>query len=370
MSSQLFSAAELRGLRLDNRLVVSPMCQYSASDGSATDWHLMHLGMLSNSGAGLLMIEATAVERDGRISHGCLGLYSDENERALGSVVEACRRRGSARIGIQLGHAGRKASARRPWEGAVLNEPELASPWPTKAPSALPFGAGWHRPAELTLAEIEALPRLFATATRRAERLGLDLLEAHGAHGYLIHQFLSPLSNRRTDHYGGSLDNRMRLPLEIVAGMRAAWPERKPLGIRISAVDWAEGGLAIEDTIAFARRLKDVGCDFIDVSSGGIESTIKPPVAPGFQVPLAATIRTAVAIPVMAVGMISEPEQAEAIIARGQADFVMLARAFLDDPHWGWHAAARLGAEVRLPPQYQRAGIKQWAPASKYAVRA
>ncbi len=363
MPSQLFSPVSLRDLKLDNRLVVSPMCQYSADDGSANDWHMMHLGALSNSGAGLLIVEATAVEREGRITHGCTGLYSDENEAAMKKVIDACRRRGTAKLGIQIGHAGRKASAKRPWEGAQMNEPERAEPWQTKAPSAIPFSDGWHVPQALTEAEIEALPAKFAASTRRADRIGFDLVEAHGAHGYLLHQFLSPHSNKRTDHWGGSLENRMRLPLAVFRAMRAAWPEGKPLGIRISAVDWLDGAWSIEDSIVLARNLKDLGCDFIDVSTGGIDLNIRPPVAPGFQVPFATAIREKVGIPVLAVGMINDAEQAESIIADRRADMVAVARSFLDDPHWGWHAAYKLGAEVKLPPQYARVGIKAWDPA-------
>jgi NADPH2 dehydrogenase len=369
MASHLFSPFRLRDLTLDNRIVVSPMCQYSAEDGSATDWHVMHLGSLSNSGASLLIIEATAVERDGRITHGCLGLYSDENERALARVVEACRRYGSAKIGIQLAHAGRKASAKRPWEGTSLNEPELEQPWSTRAPSAIPFASGWHRPEELTADEIARLPGAFAAAAERANRLGLDLVELHAAHGYLLHQFLSPHSNTRTDAYGGSRENRMRLPLEVFQAVRAVWPETKPLGIRISAVDWLDGAWSLDDSIVLARCLKDRGCDFIDVSSGGIDLAIKVPIAPGYQVPFAREIRRATGLAVMAVGMITDPEQAEAIVAEGQADLVALARAFLDDPHWGWHAAYRLGGEVRHPPQYRRAGVKTWDPAKRHAAR-
>ena len=370
MPSKLFEPTHLRDLNLANRLVVSPMCQYSANDGSMNDWHMMHLGSLANSGAGLLIIEATAVERTGRITHGCTGLYSDDNERAMQAVVDAARRFGTARIGVQLGHAGRKASAKRPWEGKTLNDPEHGDSWPTRAPSAIPFGEGWHTPAAFTQAEIEALPELFARAVRRAERIGIDLVELHGAHGYLLHQFLSPVSNRRSDAFGGSRDNRMRAPLMIFEAARKAWPAAKPLGIRISAVDWLDNGLTIEDSIAFARALKDRGCDFVDASTGGIDPTIKPPIAPGFQVPHAAAIRQAVGIATMAVGMISESEQAERIIADGSADFVMLARGFLDDPHWGWHAAIKLGAEVALPPQYRRAGPKFWPPAKRHEARA
>jgi NADPH2 dehydrogenase len=369
MPSHLFSPTRLAGLDLANRLVVAPMCQYSAYDGSMNDWHMMHVGALANSGAALFIIEATAVERAGRITHGCVGLYSDENEAAMGAVVAAARRFGTAKIGVQLGHAGRKASAKRPWEGKTLNDPELVDAWPTKAPSAVPFGEGWHRPSAFSEAEIEALPGTFAAAAIRADRIGIDVVELHGAHGYLLHQFLSPLSNTRNDGYGGSLENRMRAPLAIFDAVRRVWPVTKPLGIRVSAVDWMDGGLTIEDTIAFARALQSRGCDFIDVSTGGIDPAIKPPVAPGFQVPFATAIRTATGLPVMAVGMITDPHHAERIVAEGQADFVMLARGFLDDPHWGWHAAIALGAEVALPPQYRRAGLKLWTPASRHGER-
>ena len=369
MPSQLFSPITLAGTTFDNRLVVSPMCQYSADEGLMNDWHTMHLGTLANSGAGLLVIEATAVERAGRITHGCVGLWSDAHEIAIRRVVEACRRFGTAKVGIQLAHAGRKASAKRPWEGKSLNEPELDDPWPTSAPSALPFGEGWHTPRAMSANEIEALVPKFAEAARRADRIGLDLAELHGAHGYLIHQFLSPYSNTRTDQYGGSLENRMRFPLAAFKAMREVWPTTKPLGIRISAVDWLDGGWQIEDSLVLARKLKDLGCDFIDVSTGGNDAALKPPVAPGFQVPFAARIRREVGIPVMAVGMITDAHQAEAIVAEGQADFVALARAFLDDPHWGWHTAYKLGAEPKLPPQYRRAGIKLWDPARKIAVQ-
>jgi len=368
--SALFSSARLRGLALDNRVVVSPMCQYSAEDGSATDWHMMHLGTLANSGADLLIIEATGVEPEGRITHGCLGLYSDENERALKRVVDACRRFGSAKIGIQLGHAGRKGSCNRPWEGKANGGPLNENAWQTKAPSAMPFADGWHVPAAMTAQALDELIAAFVAATRRADRLGLDLIEIHGAHGYLLHQFLSPLSNKREDAWGGSLENRMRFPLEVFKAMRAAWPETKPLGMRISAVDWMEGGLTIEDSITFARRLKDIGCDFIDVSSGGNHPAQRIQIGPGYQVPFAEQIKKAIGIPVMAVGLITDAQQAEAIVSEGRADFVAIARAFLDDPHWGWHAAYRLGAEPKWPDQYRRVGLKAWDPAKRYAAPA
>ncbi len=367
-TSTLFSSASLRKLDLANRIIVSPMCQYSADDGSATAWHMMHLGSLANSGAGLLVVEATAVEREGRITHGCLGLYSDENERALKNVVEACRRYGDAKLGIQLGHAGRKASAKLPWESKGFGEPLADGAWQTKAPSAVTLAEGWHRPAAMTEGAIDNLVSAFVAATRRADRLGFDLIEVHGAHGYLLHEFLSPLSNKRTDRWGGSLENRMRLPLEVFKAMRAAWPESKPMGMRISALDWVDGGWSIEDSVALARRLKELGCDFIDASSGGNDPLAKVPIAPGYQVPFAEAIKKGAGIPVVAVGMITDADQAEAIIAGGRADFVALARAFLDDPHWGWHAAYRLGAEPNYPNQYKRVGPKSWPAAGKYAA--
>ena len=364
--SHLFSPTHLRGLTLANRLVVAPMCQYSADEGSATAWHMMHLGSLANSGAGLLILEATGVEAAGRITHGCLGLYSDANEQDLMPVVEACRRYGQAKLGIQLGHAGRKAASKRPWEGRTMQDPVDAGGWQTVSASPIPLGLTWPRPHALTVDEIAALVQRFVDSTRRAERLGFDLVELHAAHGYLLHQFLSPLSNQRTDRYGGSLENRMRIVLEVFAAMRAAWPEQKPLGVRVSATDWVDHGITIDATVALATSLKALGCDFIDVSTGGIEPTIKVPVGPGYQVRFAEQIKRDAGIATMAVGLITDAHEAEAIVAGGRADFVMLARGFLDDPHWGWHAAYQLGAEVELPPQYRRAGLRQWVPAERH----
>lgn len=366
--SQLFSSYQLGPLQLDNRIVVSPMCQYSAEDGSATAWHMMHLGTLAQSGAGLVMIEATAVTRDGRITHGCLGLYSDENEAALVPVLAACRRYGHAKIGLQIGHAGRKASSRRPWEGVTMSEPLApeGEPWPTLAPSAIPIAPHWHVPREMTVVEIAQLKAAFMEATRRAHRLGIDVLEIHAAHGYLLHQFLSPLSNTRDDQYGGNAKNRMRLPLEVVMAVRSVWPSSKPLGVRVSATDWVEGGLNLEDTLMFLREAKSLGCDFVDVSTGGIDPTARIPVGPGYQVPFAAEIKSTLGMSTMAVGMITEPTHAESIVAEGQADLVALARAFIDNPRWGWHAAYALGAEANLPPQHARAHAKVWPPARRH----
>jgi NADPH2 dehydrogenase len=367
MTSALFAPITLAGLTLPNRLVVAPMCQYSADDGSATDWHLAHLGTLANSGAGLVMIEATAVERRGRITHGCLGLYSDANEAALARVLAHCRRWGAARIGIQLGHAGRKASAQLPWAGGNALRPE-EDPWPTIAPSALPFADDWPAPQAMTEADMARLRAAFVAAAGRALRLGIDLIELHAAHGYLLHEFLSPVANRRGDAYGGSLSNRMRLPLEIVAAVRAAWPEGRPLGLRITGSDWIEGGITPDEAVAFARAVKEAGCDYVCVSSGGISPAAKIALGPGYQVPFAAKVRREAGIATRAVGLIATPRAAERIVAQGEADMVAMARAFLDQPHWGWMAARALGAEeaVRRPPQYLRAAPKLW-PGAAYA---
>ena len=369
MTPRLFSPIQLGGLELTNRLVVAPMCQYSADDGSANAWHLMHLGTLANSGAGLLIFEATAVQREGRITHGCLGLYSDANEAALHPVLDACRKYGSAKLGIQLGHAGRKASSKRPWEGKTMQDPcDASDAWPTRGPSAVAMH-GHPVPHAMSPADLAATRRAFVDAVRRSERLGFDLIELHGAHGYLMHSFLSPVSNVRTDAYGGTLANRMRFPLEVFAECRAVWPAHKPLGFRVSASDWLEGGLTVDEVVIFAQEVKKLGCDFIDVSSGGIDPTVRIPIGPGYQVPFAERIKHESGLPTMAVGMITDASQAEAILVEGKADMIAAARAFLDDPHWGWHAAYTLGGEVALPPQYRRVGLKTWSPAERHAKR-
>jgi NADPH2 dehydrogenase len=364
MTSALFSPIRLAGLALANRIVVSPMCQYSADDGSATDWHMMHLGMLANSGAGLLVVEATHVERHGRITHGCLGLYSDDNEAALARVVYQARRAGHAKFGIQLAHAGRKASAQKPWEGGgALKVDE--DPWPTIAASALPFGDGWHTPREATEADLNRVRDAFVNAAQRAVRIGFDSIELHMAHGYLAQGFMSPLSNKRTDQYGGSFENRMRFPLSIAKAVRAAVPQDVALGARITGSDWREGGLTPDDAVNIARALKAEGLDFLCVSSGGVAADIRNPTESGFNVPIAARVKREAGIATRAVGLIVSPEQAETVVSQGQADMVALGRGFLDDPHWGWHAARTLGAEVERPRQYLRAGPKLWAPAAK-----
>jgi 2,4-dienoyl-CoA reductase-like NADH-dependent reductase (Old Yellow Enzyme family) len=353
MTSALFQPIRFRGLSLANRIMVSPMCQYSAVDGCMTDWHLAHLGMLANSGAELLCFEMTDVEPIGRITPGCSGLYSDANEAALRRVVAHCREHGQARLGIQLAHAGRKASTAPPWDSRKWLKPEEGG-WQPVAPSAVPMGEGELVPRALTLSEIQGLLAKFADATRRARRIGFDAIELHAAHGYLMHEFLSPLSNLRDDAYGGSLANRMRFPLEVFSAVRAEWPGDRPIGVRLSCTDWAEGGWDIEQTVALARELKKLGCDWIDASSGGLVKNQAIPVAPGYQVPFAERIRKDAGIATIAIGLITEARQAESIIAEGKADMVALARGFLWDPRWGWHAALELGAEPRIPLQYLR----------------
>ena len=362
MPSALFSPIRLADLALTNRIVVSPMCQYSANDGCASDWHLGHLGMLANSGASLVVVEATHVERHGRITHGCMGLYSDANEAALARVVAYCRGAGTAKLGIQLAHAGRKASSQRPWEGGgALKANE--DPWPTMAPSATAFGAGWHVPRAMVAEDFARARTAFVEAAKRAVRIGFDAIELHYAHGYLAHSFLSPISNTRNDEYGGPLPARMRLPREIAQAVRAVVPKGLPLGARITGSDWTEGGLTPDDAVAFSKALKDDGLDFIDVSSGGITATTRNPTEPGYNAPIAARIKREAGIATRTVGLIMTPAQAEAIVADGKADMVALARGMLDDPRWGWHAAKVLGAEVPRVPQYQRAGPKLWSGA-------
>jgi 2,4-dienoyl-CoA reductase-like NADH-dependent reductase (Old Yellow Enzyme family) len=366
MSSTLFSPFKLAGLELPNRIVVSPMCQYSATDGCASDWHLTHLGMLANSGAAMVVVEMTDVERHGRITHGCLGLYSDECEAALSRVLMHCRRIGTAKFAIQLAHAGRKGSAQRSWEGGGPLGPD-ADPWETIAPSALPFGPGWHTPRAMTEADMARLCKSFATAAQRAVRIGFDAVEIHLAHGYLLHSFVSPLSNTRNDAYGGTLEGRMRFPLDVVRAMRAVVPKGTPLGARITASDWTEGGLTVEDGVACARMLEAAGLDYVDVSSGGIAADTRNPTGPAYNAPLAERVRKETGLAVRTVGLIVTPEQAEAVVAAGQADMVALGRAMLDNPHWGWQAARALGAEVARPPQYQRSGPKMWPGAKARA---
>ncbi|WP_114395548.1 NADH:flavin oxidoreductase/NADH oxidase [Oleisolibacter albus] len=355
--SALFSPLRLAGQELPNRIVISPMCQYSAEEGRATDWHMMHLGMLATSGAGLVMLEATAVEPEGRISAADLGLYDDGTEAALARVVAACHRYGSARLGIQIAHAGRKAGVAAPWQGGGPLGPE--QPWRRVGPSALSFAEGWPVPEALSDGEMRHLAQAFADTAARAARIGLDVAEIHAAHGYLLHQFLSPIANRRTDDHGGPLENRMRFPLRVTEAVRAAWPKDRPLGVRLTGSDWLEGGITVEEAAIFGEALRQRGVDFLDVTSGGI-ARASIPVGPGYQVPFAAALRQRVEIPVMAVGLIVAPEQAERIVADGQADLVALGRTALDDPRWAWHAARTLGATVAYAPQYERAAPQVW----------
>jgi 2,4-dienoyl-CoA reductase-like NADH-dependent reductase (Old Yellow Enzyme family) len=355
VASKLFTPLALGGLTLPNRIVIAPMCQYSADgEGSATDWHLQHLGNLSHSGAGLLIIEATAVTPEGRISPVDLGLWSDDNEKALERVLAGVRRWSDMPIAIQLAHAGRKASTRVPWEGNAQIAPNEPSGWQTEAPSPLPYAEGEHPPVALDRGGLARIRDAFAEAARRSARLGIDLVEIHAAHGYLLHEFLSPLSNRRDDHYGGSLENRLRFPLEVFDAVRAAFPAERPVTVRVSATDWADGGWDVASTIAFAQALEAHGCAAIHVSSGALTPAQKIPVGPNYQVPLARAVKQAVGIPVIAVGLITGFEQAEAIVSTGDADAVALARAILYNPRWPWHAAAALGASVKAPNQYLR----------------
>ena len=363
--SKLFSPLKLRGLTLENRIVVAPMCQYTADDGSATDWHMQHIGMLSHSGAALVVFEATGVEREGRITPGCLGIYSDENERALQRVVDSVRRYSKVPLGIQLAHAGRKASAARPWEGGKALRPEQGA-WQTVAPSAVPFDEGWHTPKELTHGEIERIVESFVRAAERARRIGFDEIELHCAHGYLMAEFLSPIANRREDEYGGSLENRIRFPLRVAEAVRAVWPADKPLGARITGTDWIEGGFTTDEAVVLSRELKARGCDFVCVSSGGISGKVRVPAAAGYQLPAAARVKHEAQMPTRGVGLIVTPQQAEAALAEEKADMIALARAILDDPRWGWHAAQLLGGEAAYPVQYERVRPATW-PGAKMA---
>lgn len=351
--SVLFSPIELRGLTLRNRIVVSPMCQYSADDGVANDWHFTHINNLSLSGASMFCIEATHVEAIGRITPGCLGLYSDACEAALHPILASVRKHSSTAIAMQLAHAGRKASSARPWDGGQLI-PVSEGGWQPVAPSAVPHKEGEAAPLALDAAGLTRIREAFVDSAKRAARLGIDAIEVHGAHGYLLHQFLSPIANKRTDEYGGSLENRMRFPLEVFDAVRAAFPHDKPVGMRVSSTDWVEGGWDLAQTIALAKALKARGVDWIDASSGGVSPLQKIPLGPGYQVQFAEAIKRETGLPTIAVGLITEAGQAEQIVASGKADMVALARGMLYDPRWAWHAAAELGGEVEAPPQYWR----------------
>ncbi|SFM14542.1 2,4-dienoyl-CoA reductase [Desulfomicrobium norvegicum] len=351
--SALFSPISLGNLSLQNRIVIAPMCQYSAQDGLPTDWHLIHLGQLAVSGAGLLIIEATAVEPAGRISPQDLGLWSDETEAALTALRRTLRNHSSMPVAIQLAHAGRKGATARPWDGGASVSFGRGG-WTTSSASALPFEPEDAPPVEMDANGIARVVKAFRRAAERAQNCGFDCVELHCAHGYLMHQFLSPLSNQRQDEYGGSLENRMRLPLMVFREIRAVLPQGFPLGVRISATDWIEGGWDLEQSTVFAARLKELGCDYIHVSSGGLSPLQKIKPGPGYQVPFAAHIKRETGMTTIAVGLITQPRQAEEIITSGQADLTALGRGMLYDPRWPWHAAAELGACVDAPSQYLR----------------
>lgn len=352
--SRLFEPLALGGLTLENRVIVAPMCQYAVEDGTAADWHMVHLGHLALSGAGLLTLEATAVSAEGRISPRDLGLFSDENEAGLARVLTAIRSISPIPVAIQLGHAGRKASSRSPFEGGAQIRPEEEGGWLAVAPSAIPHGAHDAPPAALDEAGLARVKAEFVTAAVRSARLGIDGIEIHMAHGYLLHQFLSPLSNRRADAYGGAIEGRMRYPLEVFEAVRAALPPEIPVWVRVSATDWVEGGLEVGEVITLCQALKAAGCAAVHVSSGGLSTAQDIPVGPGYQTHLAKAVKEAVGLPTIAVGLITEPKQAEAIIASGEADAVALARAMLWDPRWPWRAAVALGAKIEAPKQYWR----------------
>lgn len=366
MTASLFQPITLDGLTFPNRIAVAPMCQYSANDGSASDWHLYHWMNLAMSGAGMVTVEMTDVERRGRITHGCLGLYSEDNEAAARRALDAARRVAApgTKFGTQLAHAGRKASNRKPWEGGGPLQPN-EDPWQTVSASAIAYDAGWNVPRALKDAEILQLIGRFAEAAKRAERAGFDFIELHAAHGYLIFQFLSPLSNQRTDRWGGSLENRMRLVVEIARAVKKAAPKLM-LGARLSVKDWVDGGFDVEDAIEVAKALKAESVAYLCCSSGGNSPVQKLPTGPGYQVHLAEAVRKGAGIPTRAVGLIDDPKQAEAVIAEGRADMVALARAFLADPRWGWRAAATFSETIHPAPQLARSvtTMEHWMKAA------
>lgn len=351
--SQLFSPYAIGPVALKNRIVIAPMCQYSCQDGLANDWHLIHLGQLALSGAGLLILEATAVEPDGRITSADLGLWSDATEAALGRVIASVQQHSRMPLGIQLSHAGRKSSSRTPWEGGQLVLPADGG-WVPSGPSAIEHAAGEPPPKAMTADDLQRIAQAFAKAAVRAHRVGIRVIELHMAHGYLLHQFLSPISNQRTDAYGGSLDNRIRFPLEVFDAVRAAVPDEVAVGVRISGTDWVEGGWDIDQSVVLGKALAARACAFMHVSSGGISPKQQIPIGPGYQIHLAEMVRKETGLPTMAVGLITEPQQAEDIIAQGRADMVAIARGILYNPHWPWQAAAALGAQVEAPRQYWR----------------
>lgn len=350
---KLFTPIQFREIELKNRIVVSPMCEYSAKDGFPQPWHLVHLGSRAVGGAALVLTEATAVEPRGRISPSDTGLYSDEHVDAWKSITDFIRQQGAV-PGVQLAHSGRKGSTVAPWIGEKLVAPSEGG-WQTVSASALPFKDGYSVPHALSIPEIDGIVAAFRNAAQRALAAGFDVIEIHSAHGYLLHQFLSPLSNFREDEYGGSFENRLRFPLRVIEAVRDVWPQRLPLFCRISATDWIDGGWDVAQSIELAKRMKALGVDLIDCSSGGIVPGAKIPVAPGYQVQFADAIRKHAEIATGAVGMITEPQQADEVLEAGQADLVILARELLRDPYWPRRAAQTLNAKLKPPVQYERA---------------
>ncbi|MET4682772.1 NADH:flavin oxidoreductase/NADH oxidase [Brevundimonas faecalis] len=359
--SLLFTPRAVGPLTLKNRIVVAPMCQYSAVDGVPQPWHAQHVARMALSGAGLVVIEATGVEAAGRISWADVGLWNDEQEAAFARILRDICTYSDTPIGIQLGHAGRKASTNPPWIDHGGPAPADQA-WETVSASALAYRDGWHVPTALDAAGMDRVVEAFAQATRRADRAGFDLVELHAAHGYLLTQFLSPLSNARTDDYGGALENRMRFPLRVAQAVRDAWPRTKALGVRFNGSDWTEGGITVEEAQVFGRALHDMGYDYLHLTSGGNVATARiPGDLPGYQVPFAEAVKAAAPeATVMAVGMIVTPGQAEDLLVAGQADLIAVARAVLDDPNWGHHAATALGRPEALPLPYERAGVERW----------
>ena len=356
--AHLFDPLSLRSLTLSNRIVVSPMCQYSSVDGFANDWHFVHLGTRAAGGAALVMAEASAVTADGRISPQDLGIYLDAHVEGLARCVRFIHSQKTL-AGTQLAHAGRKASTARPWEGGGKLAPEQGG-WEPIGPTAEPFAANYPTPRPLTAPAITSIVDAFRDAAHRALEAGFDVVELHAAHGYLMHEFFSPLVNTRTDDYGGSLANRLRFPLNVIRAVRAAVPRNVAVGLRISGTDWVEGGWDVEQSIAYVRAAQEIGIAYVCVSSGGIRAKVQIPAGPGYQVPLAHEIRQATGAVTRAVGLITDPQQAEQILAAGSADMIALARAFLDDPRWGWHAADALGAKPHFPPPYHLARTEGW----------
>jgi 2,4-dienoyl-CoA reductase-like NADH-dependent reductase (Old Yellow Enzyme family) len=358
--STLFTPFRVGAIELANRVVIAPMCQYSAVNGCMTDWHVIHLGHLALSGAALLTIEATAVLPEARITYADVGLWNGATEAAIARTLESIRRWSDIPIAIQLAHAGRKASTEVPWKGGVQIPPDHPNGWQTFAPSAIPFVDGQQPPVALDRDGLTRVREAFAAAAQRAARLGIDAVQLHCAHGYLLHEFLSPLSNRRDDEYGGSLENRMRFPLEVFDAVRDAFPTDRAVSMRVSGTDWVDGGWDIEQTTTFAQALAARGCAAIHVSSGGLTPAQQIPLGPSYQVPLARAVKKATRVPVIAVGLITEFEQAEAIVGTGDADLIALARTILYNPRWPWHAAAHFGAQVKAPDQYLRSQPRQY----------